>query len=218
MALTRQQVSDAVDEYGWCLILGALQTQVLAGSLAAGAGFAARAAVLDDAEGRVLMDVRHDRVAVTVQAVEAGQLAPRDIDLARRITALAASLGLTIRAAGQPRTPQGIEIAIDALDIPAVRPFWKAVLGYVEQGGNALTDPLGAGPAVWFQQMDAPRPQRNRIHLDVSVPAAQAQPRIDAVLAAGGKLISDKHAPAFWVLVDPEGNEACISTWQGRDA
>jgi 4a-hydroxytetrahydrobiopterin dehydratase len=24
-------------------------------------------------------------------------------------------------------------------------------------------------------------------------------------------------APAFWVLADPEGNEACITTWQGRD-
>ena len=24
-------------------------------------------------------------------------------------------------------------------------------------------------------------------------------------------------APAFWVLADPEGNEACICTWQGRD-
>ncbi len=24
-------------------------------------------------------------------------------------------------------------------------------------------------------------------------------------------------APAFWVLADAEGNEACIATWQGRD-
>ena len=217
MALTRKQVSDAVDGHGWCLILGTLQTQVLAGSLAAGARFAAQAAALEDAAGHVLMDVRDDRVAVTVQPLEDDQLLPGDIDLARQITALAASLRMTTRAAGQPRPPQGIEIGIDALDIPAVRPFWKAVLGYVEQGGNALADPLGAGPAVWFQQMDAPRPQRNRIHLDVSVPSGQAQPRIDAVLAAGGKLINDKHAPAFWVLADPEGNEACISTWQGRD-
>jgi len=217
MALTRKQLSDAVDGDGWCLILGTLQTQVLAGSLAAGAGFAAQAAVLDDAAGHLLMDVRDDRVGVTVQTLADDQLLPRDIDLARQITALAASLGMTTRAEGQPRPPQGIEIGIDALDIPAVRPFWKAVLGYVEQGGNALADPLGAGPAVWFQQMDAPRPQRNRIHLDVSVPPGQAQPRIDATLAAGGKLINDKHAPAFWVLADPEGNEACISTWQGRD-
>jgi 4a-hydroxytetrahydrobiopterin dehydratase len=44
-----------------------------------------------------------------------------------------------------------------------------------------------------------------------------ASARIDAAIAAGGTLLSDRAAPAFWVLADPEGNEACICTWQGRD-
>jgi 4a-hydroxytetrahydrobiopterin dehydratase len=65
--------------------------------------------------------------------------------------------------------------------------------------------------------MDAPRPQRNRIHVDVSVPHDEAPLRIEATLAAGGTVQSDAEAPAFWVLADPEGNEACITTWQGRD-
>jgi 4a-hydroxytetrahydrobiopterin dehydratase len=65
--------------------------------------------------------------------------------------------------------------------------------------------------------MDAPRPQRNRIHFDISVPHDEAPRRIEATLTAGGKLLSDAEAPAFWVLADPEGNEACITTWQGRD-
>jgi 4a-hydroxytetrahydrobiopterin dehydratase len=60
-------------------------------------------------------------------------------------------------------------------------------------------------------------PRRNRIHLDISVPHDEAQHRIQATLAAGGRLVSDAEAPAFWVLADPEGNEACITTWQGRD-
>lgn len=29
-------------------------------------------------------------------------------------------------------------------------------------------------------------------------------------------MVNDGHAPAFWVLADPEGNEACVCTWQGR--
>ena len=66
-------------------------------------------------------------------------------------------------------------------------------------------------------QMDEPRRQRNRIHVDVDVAHDGAQDRIDAALAAGGRLLSDYAAPAFWVLADPEGNEACICTWQGRD-
>jgi 4a-hydroxytetrahydrobiopterin dehydratase len=114
-----------------------------------------------------------------------------------------------------------LEIAIDALDIGLVRPFWKAVTGYADEPGTelqaALIDPSGRGPAIWFQQMDAPRPQRNRIHIDVDVPAEEAAARIEAVLVAGGTLLSDVAAPAFWVLADPEGNEACICTWQGRD-
>jgi 4a-hydroxytetrahydrobiopterin dehydratase len=117
---------------------------------------------------------------------------------------------------------QVVEIGIDALDAGAIRGFWRAVLGYVDEPGRSgawagLIDLLGQGPAVWFQQMDAPRPQRNRIHFDVSVPHDETEPRIAAALAAGGTLIYDAEAPAFWVLADAEGNEACVTTWLGRD-
>lgn len=30
--------------------------------------------------------------------------------------------------------------------------------------------------------------------------------------AAGGRLLTDEHAPSFWVLADGEGNEACVCT------
>ncbi len=118
---------------------------------------------------------------------------------------------------------QVLEIGIDTLDPGAIRPFWRAVLGYADEPGRSgpwdgLIDPLGQGPAIWFQRMDAPRPQRNRIHFDVSVPHDEAEPRIRAALAAGGRLIYDARAPAFWVLADAEGNEACVTTWQGRDS
>ena len=81
----------------------------------------------------------------------------------------------------------------------------------------AIVDPVRIGPAFWFQQMDQPRPQRNRIHIDVTVPHDAAEARIADALAAGGTLVSDRRARAFWVLADPEGNEACICTWQDRD-
>jgi 4a-hydroxytetrahydrobiopterin dehydratase len=65
--------------------------------------------------------------------------------------------------------------------------------------------------------MDAPRPQRNRIHVDLSLPHDQAEARVAAGLAAGGRLLSDAHAPMWWALADPEGNEIDIATWQGRE-
>jgi len=64
--------------------------------------------------------------------------------------------------------------------------------------------------------MDVPRPQRNRIHLDVIVPHDEADARVAAAIAAGGHLISDAAARSFWVLADAEGNEACVCTWEDR--
>jgi 4a-hydroxytetrahydrobiopterin dehydratase len=162
---------------------------------------------------------------LALQSLATGFLTSRDVQLARGISAVVGELGLRTDAdvgRGVSRSVQAVEIAIDALDIASVRPFWKAVMGYDDEVGasgpeDPLVDPLRQGPAIWFQQMAAPRPQRNRIHLDVSVPHDEAQHRIEAALAAGGVLLSGSRAPAFWVLADVEGNEACITTWQGRD-
>ena len=116
---------------------------------------------------------------------------------------------------------RGRAVAFDALVGPEVQPFWRALLGYRERyrenGPEYLVDPHGRGPSFWFQQMDAPRPQRNRIHVDISVPHDQAEARIAAAISAGGHLVTDRYAPAWWVLADAEGNEACVATWIGRD-
>ena len=109
-----------------------------------------------------------------------------------------------------------MEIAIDTLDASRIRPFWAAVLGYRETGGM-LVDPARIGPPMWFQTMTAPRTERQRFHIDVSVPHEQAAARIDAALAAGGRMVNDRYARSWWVLADADGNEACICTWQDRD-
>jgi 4a-hydroxytetrahydrobiopterin dehydratase len=221
--LSRQEASDAVTSLGWRFILGELRTEVLTGSLPLAADVAARAASAAGAEGHLRIDVRADRVILSLQTAAVGWVTERDVELARTISDMVDQTRLETVSGigGTDRSVQVIEIAIDALDVPAVRPFWKAVLGYADEPGRSgpsdpLVDPLGQGPAVWFQQMDAPRPQRNRIHLDVSVPHDEAASRIGAALAAGGTLTYDAEAPAFWVLADAEGNEACITTWQGR--
>jgi 4a-hydroxytetrahydrobiopterin dehydratase len=224
--LSRREASEAVTGLGWRLVLGEFRTEVLTGSLPLAADVAGRAAAVPGADGHLRLDVRSDRVMLALQTAELGWVTADDAELARRISAVAEEeFRLTTRGGvgdGRSRSVQVLEIAIDALDAAAIRPFWKAVLGYADEPGksgpaDALVDPLGQGPAIWFQQMDAPRPQRNRIHLDVSVPHDEAEPRIRATLAAGGRLTYDAEAPAFWVLADVEGNEACITTWQGRE-
>ena len=44
-----------------------------------------------------------------------------------------------------------------------------------------------------------------------------AEQRVADAIVAGGTLVSAERARAFWVLADPEGNEACVCTWQDRD-
>ncbi len=222
--LGRLGASNAVTGAGWRYILGEFRTQVLTGSLPLAADVAARAAAVAGAEGHLRMDVREDRVVLALQTAAVAWVTPQDVELAHRISAVVSEFRLTTQAGvgGSGRSVQVLEIGIDAMDIARIRPFWQTVLGYVDEPGregppNGLVDPVGQGPAVWFQQMDAPRPQRNRIHFDVSVPHDEAHQRITATVAAGGTLVHDAEAPAFWVLADPEGNEACITTWQGRD-
>jgi 4a-hydroxytetrahydrobiopterin dehydratase len=225
-SLSRGQISSAVDDLGWRFVLGAVRTSVAVRSMGQAVDVAARVVrTCHEAGTNLAVDIRQDRVLLRLQPPVNGSLTPTEIDVARRITDAVEEIGLTTDAdAGDrlSRSVQALEIAIDAIDIPTVRPFWKAVLAYSDEAEPAgaadpIVDPAGEGPAIWFQQMTVSRPQRNRLHLDISVPHDQAPHRICAALAAGGRLVSDAHAPSFWVLADAEGNEACVSTWQGRD-
>ena len=112
------------------------------------------------------------------------------------------------------------KVTIDALIGREVMPFWRAVLGYEYRSDSPeedLVDPRGRGPSIWFQKMDAPRPQRNRMHFDVWVPHDQAEARIAAAIAAGGHLVIDQHAPEWWTLADAGVNEVDVCTWIDRD-
>jgi 4a-hydroxytetrahydrobiopterin dehydratase len=204
----------------WRYLLGAIEATFVADSFGTAARLVEQiAAAADAADHHPDVDLRYPgRVHVVLMTHAVDGLTTADVDLARTISSLAATAGLRAAPVGSR-----LEVAIDALDIDAVRPFWKAVLGYAEwspptSGGQieVLVDPRRIGPTFWFQQMDQPRPQRNRIHVDVTVPHDEADARIAAAIAAGGHLVSDTRARAFWILADPEGNEACVCTWQGR--
>jgi len=216
--ITARQFHDSDGVEDWRVLLGTAQTRFRTGSFTAGVELVD--AIGELAEGmnhHPDVDLRYATVTVRTSSHDVGGLSKRDLTLARRISLAAKELVLPAETDGLIE----VEVAIDALDRPAVRPFWKAVLGYVdgpeEDEGLGLGDAAGYGPPVWFQQMDAPRPQRNRIHLDVTVPHDQVEARVTAAIAAGGHLVSDRRAPAFWVLADVEGNEACLCTWRGRD-
>jgi len=215
--MTRTASSAAATEVGWHYLLGAFRTSVAVGSSAEAAAVATIAAEAANASSSLRAYLTADRVELSLQP-PTGHVTDEDATLAREISAaLSASGHRPDSAAGRPA--QLLELAIDALEIPRVLPFWKAVLDYVIDPTypKALVDPLREGPAVWFQQMDEPREQRNRIHFDITVPHHLAEQRIAAALQAGGVLVSDAQARSFWILADAEGNEICVCTWQDRD-
>jgi 4a-hydroxytetrahydrobiopterin dehydratase len=159
------------------------------------------------------LNLRSGVLEVRLVTRERWSLTDADLDLARQISAAAEALGIH----ADPRSTRTWEFAIDALDVDKVRAFWCAVLGYEMVGESDIADPDGLYPPVYVQKMEVMREGRNRIHIDVGVPHEQAEARVAAALAAGGRLVTDRFAPMWWVLADPEGNEADLATWIGRD-
>jgi 4a-hydroxytetrahydrobiopterin dehydratase len=170
-------------------------------------------------EHRPALDIRNDGVTVRLltTAPDWWGMSRRDIELARRIVVAAAALGLF----PDPNDVQSVDpIVIGAVDIKAVMPFWRALMGYVKREDSPeqdIVDPRGRGPGIWFEQLEESSSARNRMHIAVWVPYEQAEARVAATIAAGGTVIYDAMAPAWWTLADPEGNEADIATSMYRD-
>jgi 4a-hydroxytetrahydrobiopterin dehydratase len=227
LALSRRAASEAVEDTGWRYLYYGLSLSVPVVSMTQGSQLAAAVVVAagPDADGHLRVDLRPDRIELSLQDRAHRAVTGRDTRLARRLAEVVGGLGLRPAAATSQessRPVQSLEIGIDALDIGAVRPFWKTVMAYVDEPGDddpngGLIDPAGQLPSIWFQPMDAPRPQRNRVHLDITVADDEADARLRSAIAAGGRLVNDSHARAFWVLADAEGNEVCVCTWCDRD-
>ena len=187
----------------WRVVGEGVSAYFRTGSFATGLRFVQAIGELDgiDDHHHPDVDLRYGGVTVRLTTVTVTHYynghSTCDADLARRISAVARDLGIP----ADPSVLRNIQVTIDALVIPGVMPFWKEVLGYLYRADTKedLIDPLGRGPSFWFQQMDAARPQRNRVHVDVGVPHDQVHTCTAAAIAAGGHVV-DEQKP--WVLAD----------------
>jgi len=138
---------------------------------------------------------------------------------------------------------RSFQVTFDANDTAKLADFWLEALGYqrqppppgyetwedlaeekgIEMGSvDAVIDPDGVGPRLFFQRVPEGKTAKNRLHLDVIVtdPGSEARDRravidaeVDRLVALGAMKIEDFDDRGFgtWtVMHDPEGNEFCV--------
>ncbi|NNG38297.1 4a-hydroxytetrahydrobiopterin dehydratase [Flexivirga sp. ID2601S] len=143
----------------------------------------------------------------------------QDVDLARRITEIAAEHGLT----ADPAAVSELEIGVDTTDSTAIAPMWAALLtgdpGAQGRGtpGDEIRDLTRRLPNLWFGDSDGSAAQR--FHVEVYVAPEVVEQRIAAAVAAGGKVVDDSESPGLTVIADAEGNRGviCADTSAQRD-
>ena len=160
------------------------------------------------------VDVRPEGVTVRTCSRPDGALSRADADLAARVSVAAHRMGL--ESDPSALVVVGIAVAQDAgLD---TRPFWEAAFGYRRSGDTDLTDPIRRGPHLMFHELDDPRPGRGRTHIDVSVPAEEADKRVQAAVAAGGRIVKAYEDQHTWILASPDNHGVDIAGWADLEA
>jgi 4a-hydroxytetrahydrobiopterin dehydratase len=196
----------------WVVLHGGPVAAFSVGSLAEAARLAAAVAEVEGLdEGTVALTATARWLTVRLTR-EVWGIEERHIGIARAVSAVARAHG----ARADRSAVQEVQIAIaakpDALDVG----FWRAVLGYDTKAPDNGIDPLGDSSTFWMQDLNPDKPLRHAMHIDVSLAREQAEARLAAALAAGGQIVDESSAPAWWILSDRAGNKVCIASWPDR--
>jgi len=193
----------------WAVLHGGAATIYRVGSLAEAVrladavtgvpGFAGSGAVLTLGDDRLSVRLTQDMWA----------LEESHVDLARGVSRAAHAFGVS----ADRSSIQEVQLAVSAKPSEANLPFWRAVLGYSPAADDNGVDPLAHSSVVWTQDLNEDKALRHAMHIDVSVPQEFARARVDAALAAGGRIVAEDEAPEFWILADAAGNKVCVCAW-----
>ncbi len=198
--------ADGLDD--WVVLHGGPTAVFRVGSLQEAARLAATVAELPGLEPRTLLTVTSDRLTVKLTREMWGTELSH-VEVARAISALAREHG----AAADRGAVQEVQLAVAAKPEVIDLGFWRAALGYAPLHDDNCLDPLGQGSTVWMQDLDPEKPLRHAMHVDVSVARDHAEARMQAAVAAGGRVVDDSSAPGAWILADRSGNKVCIAAW-----
>jgi 4a-hydroxytetrahydrobiopterin dehydratase len=199
--------ADGVDD--WVVLHGGATAVFRTGSVGEGARLAAAIAEVPGLEGSGARLTIGDATLTVRLTRDIWQLESRHIELARAVSEVARTYG----AEADRAATQEVQFAIAAKPEAVALGFWRAVLGYAPMADDNGVDPLGHSSTVWMQELDEAKALRHAMHIDVSVAHEHAKTRLEAALAAGGRIVHDADAPGSWILSDPAGNRVCIAAW-----
>ncbi|MGH3167334.1 MAG: hypothetical protein ACRDN0_15765, partial [Trebonia sp.] len=154
--LTEREASLAVEDIGWRYLLDCLTTAVTVDSLF-DACEVIRAAVDiagPHANDHLRLRATADRVELTLQARGKFRVTTQDVDLARSITEAVRTAGYQTVAHPAHHSVQSLAIAIDAMDIPAARPWarpgWEPAARWQSSSFTATRPAMlwGAGAVI----------------------------------------------------------------------
>jgi 4a-hydroxytetrahydrobiopterin dehydratase len=199
--------ADGVEE--WVVLHGGAVAAYDVGSLPEASALASDITEVPGVAGSGALLTLADR-RVTVRLTRGIELLePHHVGLAQAISEVARRHG----AVADRGAVQEVQLAVAARPGDLDVGFWRAVLGYDTLADDNGVDPLGHGSTVWMQDLDPAKPLRHAMHVDVSVAREHAVRRLEAAVAAGGRVVEDSEAPAWWVLSDRAGNRVCIASW-----
>lgn len=189
----------------WTIVFGA-QVAYPVDGLDRGLELVTRVAELSDLAGfELLIDLRPDMVLI-----DTGKDRWED----DRFDAVASGVQRAARELGLVADRSRVwffQIGVDAVDVPHVRAFWRAALGYrndEREFVTDLTDPRQLNHPVFFQPMQADDrdrlAQRDRIHAVLTVPDDQLDARRAAALDSGGHELDDGS------IADSEGHRIAL--------
>ncbi|WP_088288296.1 4a-hydroxytetrahydrobiopterin dehydratase [Kineosporia sp. A_224] len=226
--LTRDEIA-AARLTDWRKLAQGLHARYLVADFAAGARFVTAVGEAGDATGHhpsVSLGTGYvDLKLVTADAVYRDDegtkhlvewVTQQDIDLARRISEIAADDGLD----ADPAAVSVVELGLDTARSATIAPVWAALLtgnpGSQGHGspGDEIRDATGRVPNLWFGDGDEHGSPRQRFHVEVYVAPEVAERRIAAVIAAGGSVVDDSDAPSLTVVADQDGNRGVLCVAQ----
>lgn len=235
MDMLRGEQIAAADLTDWRKLAQGLHARYLVDDFGAGARFVVAVGEAGDALGhhpRVSIGDGHvDLELVSDDAIYRDDdgteyvvewVTQQDVDLARRITEIAADHGAT----ADPASVGEVELGLDTGRSATIAPVWAALLtGSAESQGRGspsdeIRDATGRVPNLWFGDGDEHEAPRQRFHLEVYVAPEVAEQRIAAAVAAGGTVVDDSEAPGLTVIADQDGNEGvvCVDVSAARRA